>query len=329
MTHTPTDARALLEELLAERILLLDGSMGALILSRRPTEEDYRGNVFKNHPVALRNCTEALVLSQPTLIEDLHRAYLDAGADIIETCTFNGNALSLFEFALQDRVHAVNVRAAELARRAADDFTRRTPRKPRFVAGSIGPTNKLLTAGIDDDPSRGNVTYGQMVEVYYEQVRALVEGGVDILLPETAFDTVVQKACLFAIAKYFDHTGRRLPVMISGTVFETGQTLSGQSVEAYYTAVSHFDALSVGLNCAVGVDKMRPALESLAQVARRPVSCHPNAGMPDGFDGFTGTKEQMVQAMGEFARNGWVNLVGGCCGTTPEWIHNIAKVVEG
>src|SRR5215813_2389642 len=234
MTTTPADTRARLEELLAERILLLDGSMGALIFSRGPTEEDYRGDVFRRHPVPLRNCTEGMVLSQPRLIEDIHRAYLEAGSDILETCTFNANALSLAEFELQDRVHELNARAAELARRAADDFTQRAPRKPRFVAGSIGPTNKQLSVGIGHDPSHRDVTFDQMVNVYYEQVRGLVDGGVDILLPETAFDTLVQKACLFAIAKYFDDTGRRLPVMISGTIFDSGRTLTGQSVEAYY-----------------------------------------------------------------------------------------------
>ena len=328
MPNKATDTRAVLEELLAERILLLDGSMGALIFARKPAEEDYRGQFFRSHPVPLRNCTEAMVLSQPRLIEDIHRAYLEAGSDIIETCTFNANALSLAEFALQSRTHEINQKAAEIARRAADDCTRRNPDKPRFVAGSIGPTNKQLTIGLDNsDPSRRDVTYDQMVEVYYEQVRGLFDGGVDILLPETAFDTLVQKACLFAIAKYFDDTGRRLPVMISGTIFDNGRTLTGQSVEAYCAAVSHFDALSVGLNCAVGVDKMRPALESLAQVSRKPVSCYPNAGMPDGFGGFTGTKEEMVRAMVAFARNGWVNIVGGCCGTTPEWIHDVGQAV--
>src|SRR5947209_3330741 len=183
MIHTPTDSRALLEELLAERILLLDGSMGALIFSRSPTEEDYRGNVFKSHPVALRNCTEAMVLSQPRLIEDIHRAYLEAGSDIIETCTFNANAFSLAEFELQNHVHELNVRAAELARRAAADFTRRKPRQPRFVAGSIGPTNKMLSFGTGGDASRREVTFDQVVDVYYEQVRGLADGGVDLLLP--------------------------------------------------------------------------------------------------------------------------------------------------
>lgn len=324
-----TDTRALLEELLSERILLLDGSMGALIFSRGPTEEDYRGQLFRNHPVPLRNCTEALVLTQPKLIEDIHRAYLEAGADIIETCTFNGNRFSLAEFEMAERATEINQRAAQLARRAADEFTKRNPRKRRFVAGSIGPTGKQLSIGLHDDPSHRDVTFDQVVAVYYEQARALVEGGVDILLPETAFDTLIQKACLVAIAKYFEDSGRRLPVMISGTIFENGATLSGQKPEAYYTSIEHFDALSIGLNCAVGVDRMRPAIETLAQISRRSISCYPNAGMPDGFGGFTGTKEQMVAAMGEFARNGWVNIVGGCCGTTPEWIAGIAEAVNG
>src|SRR6266511_4086009 len=197
MSH---DTTALLKQLLEERILLLDGSMGALIFSKSPTEDDYRGQPFRNHPVPLRNCTEAMVLCQPQLIESIHRAYLEAGADIIETDTFNGNRLALAEFALRDRVREINSRAAELARRVADEFTKATPHKPRFVAGSIGPTNKQLSIGLENDPSHRDVTFDQMVDVYYEQVSALAEGGADILLTETAFDTLVQKACLFAIA---------------------------------------------------------------------------------------------------------------------------------
>jgi 5-methyltetrahydrofolate--homocysteine methyltransferase len=325
-----TSTRDLLEELIAERILLLDGSMGALIFSREPKEEDYRGDRFRHHPVALKNCTEAMVLSQPRVIEDIHRAYLEAGADIIETCTFNGNGLSLAEFGLQDHVVEVNQAAAEIARRAADDFTRRHPDKPRFVAGSIGPTKKQLSMGVHvDDPGHRDVTFDEMVANYTEQIAALVAGGVDLLLPETSFDTLVMKACLFAIAKYFDEHDNQLPVMVSGTIFEGGRTLSAQTVEAFWTSVSHFDMLSVGLNCAVGVDLMRSYIETLSQIAPKPISCYPNAGMPDGFGGFAGTKEHMAAALGEFARNGWVNIVGGCCGTTPEWIHAIGKAVEG
>ncbi|HXG09992.1 MAG TPA: methionine synthase [Gemmataceae bacterium] len=325
-----SNTREILEELLAQRILILDGSMGALIYSREPTEEDYRGVRFQNHPVPLKNCTEAMVLSQPRLIEDIHRAYLEAGADIIETCTFNANRLSLEEFALQEYVFELNKTAAAIARRVADAFTRRNPDKPRFVAGSIGPTKKQLSMGVNlDDPGHRDVTFDDMVANYTEQIAGLIAGGVDILLPETSFDTLVMKACLFAIAKYFEERGVRLPVMVSGTIFEGGRTLSSQTVEAFWASVSHFDMLSIGLNCAVGVDLMRPHIETLARIAPKPVSCYPNAGMPDGFGGFTGTKEHMAQALGEFARNGWVNIVGGCCGTTPEWIAAIARAVEG
>jgi 5-methyltetrahydrofolate--homocysteine methyltransferase len=322
--------RDLLDDLLSQRILLLDGSMGALIYSKEPKEEDYRGQRFRRHPVPLKNCTEALVLSQPRLIEDLHRAYLEAGADIIETCTFNATPLCLAEFQLQDVVGELNQTAAEIARRAADDFTRRNPDKPRFVAGSIGPTNKTLYLGTHlEDPGRRDVTFEQMVATYTEQIKGLVAGGVDLLAAETSFDTLVMKACLFALAQFFDATGTRLPVIVSGTVFDNGRTLSAQTIEAFWASVAHFDMLAVGLNCAVGVDIIRPHVEALARVARKPIACYPNAGMPDGFGGFTGSKEHTAQALGEFARSGWVNLVGGCCGTTPEWIYAIAQAVKG
>ncbi|MFO0880261.1 MAG: methionine synthase [Gemmataceae bacterium] len=322
--------RQLLQELLDHRIVLLDGSMGALIYSRQLNEDDYRGQRFRQHPVSLKNCTEALILSQPKLIEELHREYLEAGADIIETNTFNGNRLSLEEFGLQEDVFEINRQGAELARRAAEDYTRRNPDRPRFVAGSIGPTKKQLSMGIHvDDPGKRDTTFDEMVDNYYEQIAALVAGGVDILLPETAFDTLVMKACLFAIEKFFQDRGIVLPVMISGTIFEGGRTLSSQTVEAFYTSVAHFDALSVGLNCAVGVDLIRPHVEALAGISRIPVSCYPNAGLPDGFGGFTGSRDETAQALGEFARNGWVNIVGGCCGTRPDWIAAIGEQVRG
>jgi 5-methyltetrahydrofolate--homocysteine methyltransferase len=320
--------RALLEEILAERIMVLDGAMGSMIYAQHPTEEDYRGARFANHPVHLRNCTEVLVLTQPRMIEEFHAAYLEAGADIIETDSFNSNALSMAEFGLEEHVAELNRTAAAIARRAADRMTRRTPGKPRFVAGSIGPTKKQLSMGIHvDDPGRRDVTFDEMVANYTAQIRALVEGGVDILLPETSFDTLVLKACLFAIEQFFDQTGTRLPVMISGTIFDNGRTLSAQSVEAFYYSVAHADALSVGLNCAVGIDLMREPLESLAAIARTRVSCYPNAGMPDGFGGFHGDRDQTAAVLGELARSGCLNIVGGCCGTTPEWIAAIARAV--
>jgi 5-methyltetrahydrofolate--homocysteine methyltransferase len=324
--------RAALEQLLSERILLLDGSMGALIYSRHPSEEDYRGEPFRHHPKFLKNCTEALVLSQPALIEEIHRAYLDAGADIVETCTFNGNRLSLEEFALEEHVFALNKQAAELARHAADDFTLRHPDRPRFVAGSIGPTNKTLyiEPGRPDQGSR-TLSFDDFVASYYSQVEALVAGGVDLLAVETGNDILVLKAALFAIAKYGADRGIHVPTLVSGTIYHpSGRTLFSQTPEAFYTSVAHFDALAVGFNCGVGVDLLRPAIENLAQVSRRPIVCFPNAGLPDGMGGFVGVgREQTAKILGEFARSGWVNIVGGCCGTTPEWIAAIAREVEG
>ncbi|MGO9599300.1 MAG: methionine synthase [Isosphaeraceae bacterium] len=319
-----------LEQILSERIMILDGSMGALIYSYKLTEEDVRGSRFARHPHDLKNCTEALVLTRPGLIQDIHRAYLEAGADIIETDTFNGTALSLEEFGLHDHAAELNRKAAELARQVADEFSKKSPEKPRFVAGSIGPTKKQLSMGIHvEDPGRRDVTFDEMAATYKVQVRALVEGGVDLLVPETSFDTLVLKACLFAIDSFFEETGTRLPVMISGTIFENRRTLSAQTVEAFYHSVAHFDALSVGLNCALGVEQMREPIESLSAVCRSRVSCYPNAGMPDGFGGFLGDRDHTARVLGEFARSGWLNIVGGCCGTTPDWIAAIAQAVAG
>ncbi len=279
-----TDDRLL--EILDRRIMVLDGSMGALLYSYNLTEEDFRGQRFAQHGSDLKNCTEVLVLTRPKLIEDIHRAYLEAGADIIETDTFNGTAVSLEEFGLQDHVFELNRAAAELARDAADEFSRKEPSRPRFVAGSIGPTKKQLSMGIHvEDPGRRDVTFDEMVENYKTQVKALMAGGVDLLLPETSFDTLVLKACLFAIDSVFEETGSKLPVMISGTIFDNHRTLSAQPVEAFYYSVSHFPALSVGLNCAVGVEQMRDSIESLSSICRTRISCYPNAGMPDGFGG--------------------------------------------
>jgi 5-methyltetrahydrofolate--homocysteine methyltransferase len=326
------NSRDVLQNLMEERILLLDGSMGALIYSRQPKAEDYHGEMFRVHPVQLKNCTEALVMTQPQMIEDIHRAYLEAGADIIETCTFNASRISLEEFALSDLVREINKQAAQLARRAADDFTRRNPRKPRFVAGSIGPTTKTLYVEPNsEDQSKRSLCYDDFVASYYEQVAALVDGGVDLLAVETGNDILVLKACLFAIQGYCARHRVRIPTMVSGTIYHpSGRTLLSQTPEAFYVSVSHFDALSVGFNCGVGVDKLRGAMEEIAQVSRLPIHCYPNAGLPDGMGGFTGLgREGTARALGDFARQGWLNLVGGCCGTTPDWIAAIGREIEG
>ncbi|MCI0680694.1 MAG: methionine synthase [Gemmataceae bacterium] len=328
----PHQSRALLEQLMSERVLLLDGSMGALIYSQGLDDPDYRGERFRHHPVPLKNCTEALVLTRPRFIEDMHRAYLEAGADIIETCTFNGNPLSLEEFALVDHVEEINRRAAELARRAADDFTRRNPAKRRFVAGSIGPTNKTLylEPGRHDQGSR-TYSFDDFVASYYRQVEALVAGGVDLLAVETGNDILVVKAALFAIDKYCAEHRIAIPTTVAGTIYPGGgRTLFAQTPEAFYVSVQHFDALAVGFNCGVGVDLIRPAVESASQLARRPIICYPNAGLPDGMGGFRGIgRDATARTMGEFARKGWVNIVGGCCGTTPEWIAAMAREIDG
>jgi 5-methyltetrahydrofolate--homocysteine methyltransferase len=328
---TQTSIRDALDELLAQRILLLDGSMGALLYAKNLVDEDYHGSVLRDHPVPLKNCTEALVLTQPRLITDVHRAYLEAGADIIETCTFNGTAIALSEFGLEEQTFAINKAAAELARHAAEEWTRRDPDKPRFVAGSMGPTTKTLYIEPSAPPGTRTLSFDDFVRAYTTQIEALVAGGVDLLAAETGNDILILKACLFAIDKYFADHGTRLPVIVSGTLYHPGgRTLFQQSPEAFYVSVAHFDALSIGFNCGVGVDLLRAPVESLAGLSRKPISVYPNAGLPDGMGGFRGIGcDATARMLGEFARNGWVNLVGGCCGTTPEWIAAIAREIEG
>ncbi|HTN02364.1 MAG TPA: methionine synthase [Planctomycetaceae bacterium] len=321
-----SDQSGRFEQLLSERILVLDGAMGSMIHTYHPTETDYRGDRFKNHPIDLKNNSDVLVLTQPQIIEEIHRKYLEAGADIIETDSFNANTVSLEEFGLADLTYEMNKAAAQLARKVADEFTRGNPAKPRFVAGSIGPTKVQLSFNADK-PGYRPVTFDQMVASYAEQIRGLLDGGVDVLLPETSFDTLNMKSCLFAIEQVFEQTGRRVPVMVSCTIFQGGRTLTGQTLEAFWAAVSHFPMTTVGLNCALGPAQMRTYLETLAERAPKYISCYPNAGMPDGMGGFDATPEDVAKNIREFAKNGWVNIVGGCCGTTPEYIQKIAEAV--
>lgn len=316
------------EQLLAERILVLDGAMGTMIQRYQPTEADYRGDRFQSHPIDLKNAGDVLVLTQPRMIAEIHRQYLAAGADIIETDSFNANLISMEEFGLAEFTREINVTAARLARGVCDEFASSTPNKPRFVAGSIGPTKVMLSFNADK-PGYRPVTFDRMVESYSEQIRGLIEGGVDLLLPETSFDTLNMKACLFAIEDVFAELGVRLPVMVSGTIFTGGRTLTGQSVEAFWTSVSHAPMLTIGLNCALGPKQMRPYMESLANLAPRYISCYPNAGMPDGFGGFDSNPADVAANLREFAQNGWVNIVGGCCGTNPDFIKAISAAVEG
>ena len=327
---TPTPAIARLEELLLTRILVLDGAMGTMIQAHQLEERDFRGIQFADHPKELRGCNDLLSLTRPDIIEDIHRQYFEAGADIVETNTFNSTSISMAEYRLESAVTAINRAAAQIARRVADEFTERNPDKPRFVAGSIGPTSRAASLSPDvNDPGFRAVTFDQLVASYREQAEALIDGGVDILFPETTFDTLNLKACLFGISKIFEDRGITLPVMISATITDaSGRTLSGQTVEAFWNSVAHFPALSVGLNCALGADRMRPYVEELSRIAPCFLSCHPNAGLPNEFGAYDESPEYMGRLLLEFAENGWLNIVGGCCGTTPAHIRVIADAVQ-
>ncbi len=325
------DTRTLLENLLAQRILVLDGAMGTMIQARKFTEADFRGTRFRDHPSDLQGNNDLLCLTQPEAITEIHRQYLQAGADILETNSFNSTSISLADYGMSELARELNVAAARCARQAADEITALTPERPRFVAGSLGPTNKTASMSRDvNDPGARLVTFDELVEAYYEQTAGLVEGGADLLFPETTFDTLNLKACLFAIDQYFEDQGIRLPVMVSVTFTQKGsnRTLTGQTLEAFWISVSHFDMLSIGINCALGPELMRPYVEELSRIAPCYASCHPNAGLPNEFGGFDETPQEMSATLGDFARQGWLNIVGGCCGSTPEHIAAIAEAVK-
>jgi 5-methyltetrahydrofolate--homocysteine methyltransferase len=320
-----------LEDLFSRRIAVLDGAMGTMIQAFGLTEEDFRGERFADHPRDLKGDSELLVLTRPDVIEQIHRAYLEAGADIIETNTFGATRVAQADYGTEDLCTEINRRAAELARRAADDWTARTPERPRFVAGAIGPTNKTLSISPDvNDPALRGVTFDALRDAYAEQARALVEGGVDTLLIETIFDTLNAKAAIIACLETFDALGVRLPLMISVTVTDkSGRTLSGQTLDAFWTSVAHARPLSVGINCSLGADEMRPFLADLAGLAPVYVSAYPNAGLPNAFGAYDETPEQTAAKLREFAESGLVNAAGGCCGTTDEHIRAVAQALEG
>jgi 5-methyltetrahydrofolate--homocysteine methyltransferase len=326
--HYTSERAAILLAALSRRILIFDGAMGTMIQRYELDEAAYRGDRFANHPRDLKGAADVLSLTQPQVIEEIHRLYLQAGADIIETNTFSAQAISMADYGLEGAVYDLNVESARLARRAADAAS--TAEWPRFVAGSIGPTNR--TASISPDMNNASlraVTYDELVDAYYEQVRGLVDGGVDLLLPETSFDTLNMKAALFAIEKFFHERGVRLPVIASLTITDaSGRTLSGQTVEACWISLSHAPLLAVGINCALGAREMRPHIEELARVAPIFISCYPNAGLPNELGGYDESPGHMAELLRDFASNNWLNLVGGCCGTTPEHISAIAEAVR-
>jgi len=318
-----------LERLLAERILLFDGAMGTMIQAYRLDEAGYRGEAYANHPNDLAGCNDLLSITQPAIIEEIHRAYLEAGADIIETNSFNATAVSLADYGLAEHVFAVNKAAAETARSAAKDMTARTPERPRFVAGSMGPTNKTTSLSPDvNNPAFRGITFETLEAAYYDQVDGLMAGGVDLLMPETTFDTLNLKAALFAIERWFAKNNRRVPVIASLTITDqSGRTLSGQTVEAAWISIAHTAPFAVGLNCALGAAEMRPHVEELAHLAPCYIHCYPNAGLPNEFGEYDQSPDAMASIVSDFAAAGWLNLVGGCCGTTPDHIRAIAEAV--
>jgi len=320
-----------LETLLHRRILILDGAMGTMIQAEGLDEAGFRGTAFRKHPRELKGCNDLLSLTRPEIVEAIHHRYLAAGADIVETNTFNATAVSLADYGLEEQVFAINKAAAETARRAADSVTAKDPDRPRFVAGSMGPTNR--TASLSPDVNRPGfraVSFDDLERAYHEQARGLLAGGVDLLLPETSFDTLNLKAALFAVQRAFDDTGTRVPVLASLTITDaSGRTLSGQTLEAAWISIQHADLFGVGLNCALGPEQMRPHLEEIARIAPLWVHCYPNAGFPNEMGQYEQTPEQMASILRDYAKEGWLNLVGGCCGTTPEHIRAIAGALEG
>jgi 5-methyltetrahydrofolate--homocysteine methyltransferase len=318
-----------LEQLLRNRIVILDGPMGTMIQTFKFDESQYRGH-FKDHPADLKGNNDLLNLTQPETIQDIHRQYLEAGADILETNTFNSNAVSMSDYKMEALVYDLNLAGAKLARQAvAEHFA--VSGRSAFVAGCVGPTNRTASMSPDvNNPAFRATTFDVLVDAYHEQARGLMDGGVDLLLVETIFDTINAKAALFAFEKLFHDTGRRVALMASVTITDnSGRTLSGQTVEAFWNSISHAKLLSVGINCALGGKQMRPFVEELSRVAPVYMSCHPNAGLPNAFGGYDEKAPETSAVLRDFAANGWLNIAGGCCGTTPEHIKAIAEAVRG
>ena len=319
-----------LDDLLSKRILIIDGAMGTMIQGYRLTEEDYRGTLFADHSMPQKGNNDLLTLTRPQVIEEIHTAFLESGADIIETNTFNSNRISMEDYGMTDQVGALNRKAAQLARSLADRFTKSNPDKPRFVAGAIGPTNKTASISPDvNNPGMRSISFSDLEAVYREQAEALIDGGVDLILIETVFDTLNCKAALFAVNTIKEERGIDIPVMVSGTITDaSGRTLSGQTPEAFWISVSHANLFSIGLNCALGAKDMEPYLDELSRKTWVYITAYPNAGLPNEFGEYDQSPEMMAQQIKTFAENQWVNMVGGCCGTTPEHIHAIYQAVK-
>jgi len=321
----------IIENALKDRILVLDGAMGTMIQTFNLTEEDYRGSDYGDSEIDLKGNSDVLSITRPDVIADIHDQFLNAGSDILETNTFSGTAIAQADYALENQVYRINLESAQLARKVADKWTAKTPEKPRFVAGVLGPTNRTASISPDvNDPGFRNVTFDQLVAAYDEALRGLVDGGADIILIETVFDTLNCKAAIYAVLRFFDETGIRYPVMVSGTITDaSGRTLSGQTAEAFWASIAHVKPITVGFNCALGAKDLRPHVQSVAAIADTGISVHPNAGLPNELGNYDDTPQYMADMLSEFARSGLVNIVGGCCGTRPEHIKAIAEAVSG
>jgi 5-methyltetrahydrofolate--homocysteine methyltransferase len=323
--------RAALEAALRDRILIIDGAMGTMIQRHKLTEDDFRGERFATRNSDVKGNNDLLNITQPQIIESIHATYFEAGADFATTNTFNSTTVSQSDYALEALARELNVAGAEVARRAADAWTEKTPDKPRFVAGSIGPLNRTASVSPDvNDPGFRNITFDELVVTYREAVEGLIEGGVDTLLVETIFDTLNAKGALFAIAEVFDAHGVTLPIMVSGTITDmSGRNLSGQTIEALWNSVRHAQPLTIGLNCAFGGEQLRPYVAELSRVADTYICAYPNAGLPNEFGEYDETPDVTAGLIREWAESGLINIVGGCCGTTPDHIQAIAEAVDG
>ena len=320
-----------LQDCLKERILIIDGAMGTMIQRHKLEEKDYRGERFTNWHTDVKGNNDLLSITQPHIIEEIHKQYLEAGADIIETNTFSSTSIAQADYDMQSLAYELNVASAKCARAAADEYTAKDPAKPRFVAGAIGPLNKTLSLSPDvNNPGYRAVTFDEVAAAYTEQIKGLVDGGVDIILIETIFDTLNAKAAIYATKNFFRKNKiAELPIMISGTITDaSGRTLSGQTLEAFYVSIMHANPISVGLNCALGASEMRPHIEELSQIAGCYTSAYPNAGLPNAFGEYDEQPHETAHIIEEWAKEGFVNIVGGCCGTTPDHIKHIAEEVS-
>jgi len=317
-----------IQQLLSERILIIDGAMGTMIQRHKPEESDFRGERFANHSHPLKGNNDLLTITRPDIIREIHRQYLEAGADIIETNTFSSTSIAQADYGLEALAYELNFEAAKLAKEETSSFTAKDPSRPRFVAGALGPTNKTASLSPDvNNPGYRAVTFDDLRIAYREQVRGLLDGGADILLVETIFDTLNAKAALFAIQELLEERGAAVPIMVSGTITDaSGRTLSGQTTEAFLISVSHVPLLSVGLNCALGAAQLRPYLQVLSEKSEFFTSAYPNAGLPNAFGQYDQTPDEMAAQIEVFLKDGFINMIGGCCGTTPDHIRAIAKV---